>query len=289
LNRLGLDKNSFNKALSERIELLLEIDNHRDTYTEEELQSYPNYLSDLRDHKRRLAACFRHTLRNSRLFKFINENQIDKVLDCGSGIGNESLLFAKRGLNVVACEINRAGISIAEKRYQYHKSKGLSGSISFRNTDVKNILMEDEFDIIFVQEAISHIHPAERFLELTFDAVNPGGLLYINDTNALNPIARLMLFKQYNSFKYSTCDLFDPEKEDYIKQAAERLFSANYLVEYLKKVGFRRVVAYHYGFLPIMRIANAGCGYPLGLIENMFSNIPLLRSLSVTYVIMGYR
>lgn len=272
----------------ERIDLLKEIDDHRDTFTEEELRTYAGYFVSRND-ERRLASCFRFALRNIKLFEFINENRIDKVLDCGSGIGTESILFAQRGLDVVACEVSREGISIGEKRYQYLKSKGLPGNIVFRNTDVKNILMEDKFDIIFAQEAISHIHPAERFLELSFNAINPGGLLYINDTNSLNLIARLELFKRYKSFKYFTYDFYDHEKERYIKQAEERVFSASYLVEYLKKVGFKRVIAYHYGFIPVVRISNVGYCYPLGIMEEIISNIPILKSLSLTYVIMGYK
>jgi len=286
--RIGLSKDSFNKAVLERIDLLKEIDNDKDTFTEEELRSYSGYLGS-RDDERRLASCFRFALRNMKLFEFINENRIDKVLDCGSGIGTESILFAERGLNVVACEISREGISIGERRYQYYKSKGLSGSIVFRNTDVKNILMEDKFDIIFVQEAISHIHPAERFLETSFNAINPGGLLYINDTNALNPIARLSIFKRLKSFKYFTYDFYDQEKDRYIKQAEERVFSASCLVEYLKKVGFKRVIAYHYGFIPVIRISNVKYCYPLGIMEEIISNIPILKSLSLTYVIMAYK
>lgn len=285
----SVSREEFEKLLDLRLNMLREIEENMETLTSEEIEEGGSYIADLRQKERINASAYRYSIRNIRALNLLEIRSKARILDCGSGIGSESLLFAMKGADVVACEVRKEAISVAEKRYAKYENRITEGTIRFRNTAVANILLDEKFDIIYLQEAISHIHPAEQFLEMSIEALNPGGVLYITDTNSLSPIARLGLIKRDRRFRYVVIKVFDHEKGAEIEYAGERLFSSRKVKRILRKLGYQDIQVYQYGFLPILRIKRTGHCYCYFVIENLISKIPIINSLSLGYVIIASR
>ncbi len=110
-----------------------------------------------------------------------------RILDCGCGLGSESILFASQGARVTGIDLKPARLAVAEaRRERYARLLGRPLAIDFRLENLFDLDYRAEFDIIWVKEAISHIHPLPDFYAFALRALRPGGQLVITDPNAGN-------------------------------------------------------------------------------------------------------
>lgn len=164
-----------------------------------------------------------------------------RILDGGCGCGSEALLMSLFGRDVTGIDLVPYRVEFAQSRIPYYQS--LSNDIlkvHFINSNIFDFLESAEnFDIIWLMESISHIHPAEKFIELSFKRLNQNGLLIISDSNAMNPVSWYRSFKIRGALRWYT---YREEKQTRkgraVEVAEERIFSSRGLKKNLTQAGF---------------------------------------------------
>lgn len=169
------------------------------------------------------------------------------VFDAGSGLGTESLLFASLGARVLSVDLKSERRGVAEKRRTfYEQALGISLDIEFRTDSVFNIPREPKFDYIWSNQSISHIDPAESFIEMARDVLLPGGQLVVSDSNG-NLLGRLALLRRRGLKVHKTFRIDDTGVE--VPYADERTFSFGQIQKLLRSSGLKVVHAECTGFL----------------------------------------
>jgi 2-polyprenyl-3-methyl-5-hydroxy-6-metoxy-1,4-benzoquinol methylase len=116
-----------------------------------------------------------------------------RVLDFGCGTGASTAALAMNCKNVVAFDRDKKSIFICEKRLEEHKLR--SRVTILCANDFQDVAEKaGTFDLIVINAVIEHIPTSinglrRKQLRTLFDALNPGGSLYINATpNRLFPV-----------------------------------------------------------------------------------------------------
>jgi len=113
-----------------------------------------------------------------------------KFLDAGCGTGSEAILGGILGGDVVGIDINGDSITTAEKRLKYYESKLKKKiNVQFYSSNIFN--HSGKYDLIWVNEAISHITPLEKFLQRSYNNLKTGGKFIVADPNRFNPYVYL--------------------------------------------------------------------------------------------------
>lgn len=146
-----------------------------------------------------------------------------RVLDAGCGFGTESLLLAFAGAEVTGNDLRGERVRTAEKRPPFwEKETGRRLSLRFRLANIFDQPERDHFDLIWVHNAITHIHPVDGFLRLCRELLAPGGEVVIVDVNKTS--LRRMLHgapeKHPGETKYTT--RIDPATGNEVAYAGER-------------------------------------------------------------------
>lgn len=225
------------------------------------------------------------------------------ILDAGCGIGTESLLFATLGAKTIGIDIIQERLNLAEQRQCYYESElGRKLPAEFHNKNIFRFLEESMLDIIWLREAISHIHPIERFFELTLKALNNNGYIVINDANWSNPRIKYQLIREYwkhykffsnlgESSIYYVKNVKDPETNQDVEFAMERVFSLKKTCRMLEKVGFKIIRAETVGFIPKGTITNFITKNDrrkiivygkLAKLEGFFNYIPIFKNIGLS-------
>jgi 2-polyprenyl-3-methyl-5-hydroxy-6-metoxy-1,4-benzoquinol methylase len=125
-----------------------------------------------------------------------------QVLDACGGTGNVALKLLKRGLDVTLTDISEDQLDIFESKCATHQYQP-----RIVCAEVGSFLAQsaEQFDLIVFSSALHHLENVQGVLELCFEALRPGGLLFtIHDpTSAANrtALARLALRMDYLMFK----------------------------------------------------------------------------------------
>jgi SAM-dependent methyltransferase len=218
-----------------------------------------------------------------------------RILDAGSGYGTESLLFSLLGSEVIGVELVSERARIAESRIEYFASLWDAPlRIQFLNANIFRYLESAEpFDIIWIMEAISHIHPPEAFLELVGRKLKKRGKVIISDPNALSPLAWFRSVKIRGSFKHKTHQLFkDPETGIPVDYGQERIFSPFRLREMLSERGFKVNKVSISGFMGSSFIPNflllqkPVAGF-LSAFEEAIGQVPLINSFGSVFTLVA--
>jgi 2-polyprenyl-3-methyl-5-hydroxy-6-metoxy-1,4-benzoquinol methylase len=175
-----------------------------------------------------------------------------RVLDAGCGVGTEAIFWStlRSDVQVVGVDANVERLRTARARLPYyvHRFPHLL-RVSFLNDDVFRVLVTQQFDIIWVMEAISHIDPAETFITQAHSALEPGGCLVISDSNILNPVMAWREFRlRMQGVTHNTPMV--TETGAVIRAAAERYFSPSKLACILRKSGFDLIEMHMSVFFP---------------------------------------
>jgi SAM-dependent methyltransferase len=106
-----------------------------------------------------------------------------RVLDAGSGFGTYAMLYAAAGAEVVGADLRPDRLSAADRRLEFHRARaGTSLAVRHLRADL-TAEWPGRFDLVWVYNALSHIDPLDRFLTLTRDQLDPGGVLVVGDLN----------------------------------------------------------------------------------------------------------
>jgi len=159
------------------------------------------------------------------------------ILDAGCGLGSESIFFSFLGAKVLSVDLEEEKIKTAEKRKLFYKDL-INGEVEFALGNVFEIVRKQKFDIIWMNEAISHIHPAEKFLKLAYGQLNPGGRVIISEGNAGNPCVLLRRFLETGHWSWTTRCTEDSKTGRKVECARERLFTLGEIASILRKIGY---------------------------------------------------
>ena len=100
-----------------------------------------------------------------------------KVLDLGSGIGTDSIQFAKAGASVTCVDLTESGIALCKKNFALHHLSGVfyQGNIE----ELDTILPADQlhsFDLIWSFGVVHHTPNPKRVFELIPKFLNDSGI-----------------------------------------------------------------------------------------------------------------
>jgi SAM-dependent methyltransferase len=209
------------------------------------------------------------------------------MLDAGCGLGTESLFWAslRPDITVLGIDISPERLDAARARlgyYQHRLDRPLQ--VRFQDRDVFRVLDEERFDFIWTMEAISHIDPAEKFVQACASGLENGGYLAISDSHLVNPYMawRIILLRSRDVKERTQKRTSDGTAVSY---AQERLFSAGRLSGILHAAGFSGVRSQLSVFLP-PALANSPTLFPwYVLLDRLLNRIPILRNLGAIFTI----
>ena len=149
-----------------------------------------------------------------------------RILDVGCGTGNFSIKLAKMGCEVVAIDISKEMLKIAEK-----KAKEESLGIEFYHMDVHNMGFEDNcFDGVVSVTAFEFLSDPKNAMEEMFRVLRPNGQLVIGTINRDSEWGKMYSSKKAGEnsvFKYAdlkTMEDLKGFKSDYLVDTGECLF-----------------------------------------------------------------
>ncbi len=212
-----------------------------------------------------------------------------EILDAGCGAGTEALFLAslRAGVRVSAFDCHWPSLRTAQKRKAYYENLlNRQLQVSFHNGDVLSISSDKTFDLVWAMEAISHIHPAQTFFERLPQLVRRGGLIGISDSNRLNPVMLLTVFRLRRKGLY-LLDTVLHETGQVVKIAQEFLLTPRAAERKLISLGFRIKARSLGGFFPpIVGDLPLIAGRLNGL-ENVCQKIPGLAALGGIYTFVA--
>lgn len=213
-----------------------------------------------------------------------------RILDAGCGVGTESLFWAtlRDDVAVTGVEINQERLATAQARLEKRQAATAhSLPVTFRSANIFDILEAETFDLIWTMEAISHIDPAERFLEAAFHSLESGGRLVISDSHLANPAMLWRIFKlRRQGIKQTHKVLADGRRITY---AEERLFTVPQLTRLLRQAGFAEVQTQLSIFFPPRAAHYRRLFTACVMLDKAFNRLPLMRQIGGIYTVTAVK
>ena len=274
IDRLNDQPSPYDKASYFMGLVKQEIETCQDFLSKEEVESFRAYHSNLKGmNQLRLSHLRdRYARRVQHLVDSIDLNT--KVLDAGCGIGSESILCGLLGASVIGVDLHEERLAAARGRlrdYQGKLNKPLE--VKFYAQSVFDIL--DTFNVIWAQQSISHISPADRFIQFAYNHLDKGGKLIVVDPNALNPLA------------YTTKR--NPQTGEIISYAQERIFSIYSIKKMVAKAGFKIKEVHVSGIslpVPLFSYKSRNMSY---YINKVFDRLPIIRMSGGAYTLIAVK
>ena len=177
------------------------------------------------------------------LMEIINSLTNPRVLEIGCGCGTESLYMALHGAGVVGIDITNSMINTAtERKKLIEDAMGANLSCEFHMQSLFDLDESKKYDIIWMEQAFHHLEPRTDVLKKLEELVVPGGHLIISETNALNPLNQLALFKARG---FNTIINIDGHMV-----GNERILSPRKLKQILQERGFTGIKYSYFRTLP---------------------------------------
>lgn len=159
------------------------------------------------------------------------------ILDAGSGLGTQSILFALLGARVHGVDLRQDRVIIAGKRSARWAEKfGAQLDTRFACESLFSLPVKETYDYIWICQAISHIEPAEGFLDLAYKLLKPGGQVVVYDPNGLYIPNQFHQLRNRGVHIHRTLTLHTGEVVPY---AVERLFTFGGIQRLLRRSGFK--------------------------------------------------
>jgi 2-polyprenyl-3-methyl-5-hydroxy-6-metoxy-1,4-benzoquinol methylase len=213
------------------------------------------------------------------------------ILDAGCGRGTEAIFLAslREGVTVRGIDCHWPGLRTAQRRKaHYEQLLNRQLRVSFHNGDVFSIPADQTFDLVWLMESVSHIHPAETFLGRLPHLLREGGLVGISDSNRLNPFMLLVVLRlRRKGIYFSEVPL--QETGQMVKMAEERLFTPGAVERKLVSVGLRIKVRILGGFFPPIVGALPAIAARLNRLESICQKSPGLASLAGIYTMIAQK
>jgi len=220
----------------------------------------------------------------------LNRKEKVTVIDAGCGHAYESIFFSALGADVIGIDLREDGFKVAIDNIKKFRLIFPSLNINLINRDIFAVLADSHADIIWVRQAISHIHPAEKFIDLAYQSLNKNGLLVMNDSNALNPLAMVQTLATYWQEKrkltwFVTDQYKDPVTNATVPYAVERILRPSTLKKMLVKSGFHIDLVDITGYVPVS-IASKLPRISLRF-ESIIRKLPFISQIGMEYTIVG--
>jgi len=204
------------------------------------------------------------------------------ILDAGCGLGSELIFFSLLGAKVVGIDINRERLHIAKKRVEYYEEKyNRLLHVEFLLKSILEFCEYEEFNLVWSNQSISHIHPIEDFLKVAWGNLKDGGHLIICDSNNLNPYISFQAWLVHHKGGLYTV-VEDPNTSEPVPYARENYVNPLLLKSLLRKFHYDiRLVKYH-GFMPPRFSTKV-----LRFIEKTLASIPFICLAAGSYIVIG--
>ena len=117
-------------------------------------------------------------------FEWISEIEIinTSCLDLGCGVGNYSMIFARKGYDVTAVDINQESLFYLKKHDRTNSIKIICGDITERVVQ-KNVT----YDIVIASDVLEHLLRPEKSLKIINDVLTDNGYVFITIPNGYGP------------------------------------------------------------------------------------------------------
>jgi SAM-dependent methyltransferase len=160
-----------------------------------------------------------------------------RVMDAGSGFGTFAMLYAAAGAEVIAADLRPDRLHAADLRIEFHaRQNGRRLAVRQLRADLTKP-WQDDVDLVWVYNALSHIDPLEGFLAEVCRRLRPGGVLVIGDINGSHP-AHLARLAELRTEVHQEYVAPDGTRHAY---AVERTFPPRELREIMRGNGLRVV------------------------------------------------
>jgi 2-polyprenyl-3-methyl-5-hydroxy-6-metoxy-1,4-benzoquinol methylase len=229
------------------------------------------------------------------VLNLIRSSAVRTVMDAACGNGFEALLFALHGKAVHANDCTVERYTITSVRADYYRElvgPGLQLTVSASNV-MDGAASLGAYDVVFVQEAISHIHPAEGFLALARERyLVPGGRLVVCDSNGWNPVTRARitrhLWAERRTVRHYLVEFVDALTGRRFLVAEERLFGPPTVRRMMRRAGLSPEQTWMSGSTPPPVVRHRGSRMT-AVVERSCRALPVLRSLGGFYTIVARR
>lgn len=240
--------------------------------TPEEREALYSYYGDL---MRNFSARSDYVRRISFLARHVLQNKGCLVLDAGCGFGTESIIAALLGAKVLGVDLSVERIAVARKRVQYYERvKKRRLDVTFEARDVSSLEVEEEFDLVWANEFISHVFSPAAFIKMSYLALKRGGFLVVCDTSYLCAFSAARAWLCHRKQLYTQA--VDPRTGKRIPYAVERLLIPERLADLMKREGFAVEEVAHLAPL----VAAHG-------VATALERLPLLKLAFPSYVVVG--
>lgn len=204
------------------------------------------------------------------------------VLDAGSGWGTQGILFGLAGASVLGCDLRKDRVDIGNKRLNYWNERlGMQLDVRFACRNLFEMDADNSFDFVWSSQSISHIDPAEDFLELAFRFLKPGGQLVVSDSSVFSLFGQLRHLRARGLRVHQTYKMHTGETVPY---AVERMMSYGKVSRLMKRTGFQ--VVHRSCFFPYFRGRASDSVFDVLL--RRLDNVPLLSAaFGRLYVVAG--
>lgn len=155
-----------------------------------------------------------------KLFK--NLNKKNKILEIGSGIGQNTIQILDMSFNVCATDISPVSVKIMNKRFSKYKK------FTSKVADMENLPFDDHyFDVICSAGSLSY-GDNQKVMNEIYRALKPGGKVIIVDSLNNSPIYRFNRYINYLLSKRS-------------KSTLKRMTDIDLIKQYIKKFGYGKI------------------------------------------------
>jgi 2-polyprenyl-3-methyl-5-hydroxy-6-metoxy-1,4-benzoquinol methylase len=211
-----------------------------------------------------------------------------KILDAGCGLGTESILFGLLDAKVTGLDIAENRLEVAKQRVRYFENQ-FNHKINVDFIHESIFEHHDKFDIIWVNEAISHINPVNEFLELCYSNLKPNGKIIIADANKLNPYIYLQSKKDQilSGGIYKKVKIGGLKEDQEISYAVERVFTIPSIKKILSQY-FRVQSVINLRLLPFS-LFRVNPSIMNKVEKDILGKMPILNQFSGTYVITSVK
>jgi len=179
--------------------------------------------------------------------QIVSEREIGRLLDVGSGCGTESIFFSQFVKQVKGIEIGTKRLRCANERLEKHfpeqKEKCHFERLSILDVD-ENF---EGYNLIWMNQAFHHLEPRNLVAEKLARLSRKGTVLYIAESNGLNPLIQLMLLKQRG---FKVISSYTDENGLSKPYGNERVLSASSLKILMEKHGFFHKRSTHFRVFP---------------------------------------
>ena len=282
-NKNIADRNSYNRALNFWNLVSNEVKQSHKLYGKKDSEALKEYYKNIYNEKQyNKYISHYYAMRLIYLVKNIKDNI--KILDAGCGTGTETLLCGFLGGNVLGIDISKKRLNVAQKRKSYfieEFKKEMAVEFELKNT----FEVQGKFDLIWVNEAISHIDPIEKFLKFCYNNIKIGGKILIADGNNLNPYLFLKNKKEQKRKGSIYIIKLHPITGEKISYTVERCFSILNIKKMLSRY-FEIEMIFPFGYIPFFLFKNFE-KIAKFLEYNILRKLPIIKLLSFSYVIIA--